>query len=244
MWLSHWRERIALRPISRNNVLMSGRSQNSFTKPVVVVRKRAGSKSAVPSAAKPAAPKTPLVTATTQASQTHASPSASSSPTAPVNRPAPKSPPPEDPAVVAARRAARIATIQTVLKQLMDRWPQTFSAHPVPVRPLATGIGQIIAAQLPEVSKSVVHQAIAFWQRQRKTAYLQMLIAGGPRYDLDGNPHGEVTPEQQQQAREALVAWQANRQEKRRAASQQPRSSTSSERSTDGPPQDPPTATD
>jgi sRNA-binding protein len=90
----------------------------------------------------------------------------------------------------------------------------------------------------------VVHQAIAFWQRQRKTAYLQMLIAGGPRYDLDGNPHGEVTPEQQQQAREALVAWQANRQEKRRAASQQPRSSTSSERSTDGPPQDPPTATD
>jgi sRNA-binding protein len=146
--------------------------------------------------------------------------------------------------VVAARRAARIATIQTVLKQLMDRWPQTFSAYPLPVRPLATGIGRVIAAQLPEVSKSVVHQAIAFWQRQRKTAYLQMLIAGGPRYDLDGNPHGEVTPEQQQQAREALVAWQANRQEKRRVAPQQPRAFTSPSESNDGPPQDTPTATD
>jgi sRNA-binding protein len=134
--------------------------------------------------------------------------------------------------------------IQTVLKQLMDRWPQTFSAHPLPVRPLATGIRQVIAAQLPEVSTSVVHQAIAFWQRQRKTAYLQTLIAGGPRYDLDGNPHGEVTPEQQRQAREALVAWQANRQEKRRAAPRQPRSSSSPGGSNDGPPQDTPTATD
>jgi hypothetical protein len=223
---------------------MSGRSQNSFTKPVVVVRKRAGSKSAVPSTAQPAAPKTQPVTATTQTTRTHVPPSTPSPPAAPVNKPAPKSPPLEDPAVVAARRAARIATIQTVLKELMDRWPQTFSAHPLPVRPLATGIGQVIAAQLPEVSKSVVHQAIAFWQRQRKTAYLQMLIAGGPRYDLDGNPQGEVTPEQQQQAREALVAWRANRQEKRRMSPRQPRSSTSPERSTDGSPQDTSTATD
>lgn len=244
MWLCRRQDRIALRLISRNNVLMSGRSQNSFTKPVVVVRKRARSKSAVPSAAKPVAPKIQPVPTTTQAPRTHVSPSASSPPAAPANRPAPKSPPLEDPAVVAARRAARIATIQAVLKELMDRWPQTFSAHPLPVRPLATGIGQVIAAQLPEVSKSVVYQAIAFWQRQRKTAYLQMLIAGGPRYNLDGNPQGEVTPEQQQQAREALVAWQANRQEKRRVAPQQPRSSTSPERSTDGPPQDTPTATD
>jgi hypothetical protein len=244
MWLCHRQERIALHPISRNNAFMSGRSQDPITKPIVVVRKRAGSKSAVPPAAKPAAPKTQPVTAATQATRNHAFPSASSPPAAPVNRPAPKPPPPEDPAVVAARRAARIATIQAVLKQLMDRWPQTFSTHPLPLRPLATGIGQVIAAQLPEVSKSVVHQAIAFWQRQRKTAYLQTLIAGGPRYDLDGNLHGEVTPEQQQQARDALIAWQANRQEKRRVALQQPRSSTSPGGSNDGSPQDTPTATD
>jgi sRNA-binding protein len=30
----------------------------------------------------------------------------------------------------------------------------------------------------------------------RRPAYKAALIAGGPRYDLDGNPHGEVTAEQ------------------------------------------------
>jgi hypothetical protein len=74
--------------------------------------------------------------------------------------------------VVATRRAERIAAIQAVLKEFVDRWPQTFSRHPVPVRPLATGIGQVIVAQWPRVSKTLVHQAIAFWQRQRKTPYL------------------------------------------------------------------------
>jgi ProP effector len=121
--------------------------------------------------------------------------------------------------VVTARRAARIAAIRAVLKEVMDRWPQTFSPHPLPVRPLATGIGKVIAEQLPEVPKTLVHQAIAVWQRQRKTSYLQALIAGGPRYDLDGKLHGEVTPEQQERAQKELLAWLADRQEKRRTRS-------------------------
>jgi sRNA-binding protein len=149
------------------------------------------------------------------------SPSVASPPLAPESTAAPKPPPPpEDPAVIAARRAEHIAAIQAVLKEIMARWPQTFSPHPQPVRPLATGIGQVIAAQLPQVSKKLVPQAIAFWQRQRKTPYLQTLIAGGPRYDLDGNPQGEVTPEQQERARNELLAWRAYRREKRRAATQ------------------------
>lgn len=197
---------------------MPGSSQKSFVKPVVVVRRRAGAKSATSTTTQPALPQSPRT-------RTFSSPQPPSA--APVPKPAPKPTPPEDPAVVAARQAARIAATQVVLKELMDRWPQTFSAHPLPVRPLATGIAQAIAVQLPQVPKSVVHKAIAFWQRQRKTIYLRTLIAGGPRYDLDGNPQGEVTPEQQQQAREALIAWQARRQEKRRAIPQQPPSSSS-----------------
>jgi sRNA-binding protein len=139
--------------------------------------------------------------------------------------------------VVAARRADRIAAIQTLLTELMTRWPQTFARHLFPVRPLATGIGQVIATQLPQVSKKLVHQAIAFWQRQRKTPYLQALMAGGPRYDLDGNPHGEVTPEQQEHAREELIAWQAYQQEKRRRTGQGARSASSpKERGNSNPP--------
>ena len=144
--------------------------------------------------------------------------------------------------MVAARRAERIAAIQAVLKEIIDRWPQTFSPHPQPVRPLATGIGKVIAAQLPEVSKTLVHQAIAFWQRQRKTPYLQALIAGGPRYDLDGNPQGEVTPEQQERARKELVAWRAYRQEKRRTMSLHARSVTLCEGKDMNKPQDAVTA--
>lgn len=85
------------------------------------------------------------------------------------------------------------------------------------------------AAHLSEVSKAPVNQAIVFWQRQRKTADLQALIGGGSRYDLDGNQQGEVTPEQQERAREELVAWRANRQEKRRTTFQLHRPATTRE---------------
>jgi sRNA-binding protein len=98
----------------------------------------------------------------------------------------------------------------------MARWPWTFTPYPEPVRPLARGIGNVIAAQLPTVSKAMVHKAISFWQHQRKALYLHMVIAGGPRYDLDGNPQGEVTPEEQERARTELVAWRAERREKHR----------------------------
>jgi sRNA-binding protein len=162
-----------------------------------------------------------------------------------VRHPEPKPPaPPEDPAVVTVRRAERIVATQAVFKELMERWPQTFAPHPVPIRPLARGIAKMIAAQLPKSSRWLVHQAIAFWQRQRKTAYLQALIAGGPRYDLDGNPQGEVTPEEQERARADLVAWRAYRQEKRRAVAQQHQSPTACSGRDNGNPQDVPTAAD
>jgi ProP effector len=214
-------QRIALRLRHRNNILMPGRPPNPITKPVVVLRKRTRPKSPVQSpAAKPAVAKPPPVATAIRATSTRPPPPVASPPSTPEYTSTLKpSLPPEDPAVIAARRTERIAATQAVLKEIMERWPQTFSPHPLPVRPLATGTGQVIAAQLPEVSKTLVHQAIAFWQRQRKTPYLQALIAGGPRYDLDGNPQGEVTPEQQERARKDLVAWQVYRQEKRRGMS-------------------------
>jgi ProP effector len=239
-------ERIALHMIPRNNTVMPGRSQNLVEKPVVILRKRTVRKSAVPPpAAKPSVPKTPPVATAPHATPTQVSLPVSSLPAAPVRTPAPKPlPPPEDSAMIAARRAERVAATQVVLKELMKRWPQMFAAHPLPVRPLATGIGRVIAAQLPTVSKTLIHHAIAFWQRQRKTAYLQALIAGGPRYDLEGNPQGEVTPEHQQRAQEKLVAWHAYRQEKQRTASQRSRPATARKGRDKGNSQDVPTGAD
>lgn len=211
-------QRIALPVFPRNNIFMPGRSHTPMTKPVVVLRKRTRPKSTVsPPAVKPALAIPKSVATETHATSTPLPRPVSSPPSALQSTPVLKPrTPPEDPAVIAARRAERIAMIKAVLTELRNRWPQTFSPHPIPVRPLATGIGKEIAAQLPQVSKTLVHRAIALWQRQRQTAYWQALIAGGPRYDLDGNPQGAVTLEQQERAGKELAAWQLYRQEKRR----------------------------
>lgn len=190
-----------------NNVAMPGNPQDPHQKPGVVVRGRKTPKSV----ATPSSPQTP------HATPAHVSPRIATPRATHVRTPTLT--PPEDPARIAARRAQRLVAIQTTLNELMTRWPHTFSAYPEPVRPLTTGIGIGVATQLPHVSKTIVRHAIAMWQRQRKTTYLQALIAGGSRYDLEGNPRGEVTPEHQQRAREELATWRARRQKKPRTAS-------------------------
>ena len=102
-----------------------------------------------------------------------------------------------------------------MLQQLMARWPQMFSASPAAVRPLARGIDKDLVAQLPGCSRRQVGFALAWWQRQRRPAYWQALAQGGPRYDLEGQPRGEVTPEEQEEARQRLAEYAARRQARR-----------------------------
>jgi sRNA-binding protein len=97
----------------------------------------------------------------------------------------------------------------------MERWPQTFSAYPAAVRPLARGIDKDLVAQLPGYSRRQMGFALAWWQRQRRPAYWQALVRGGPRYDLDGHPQGEVTPEEQERAQQLLAEYYARRQARR-----------------------------
>src|SRR5262249_7937037 len=129
-------------------------------------------------------------------------PSRPEAPLQPATRPA------EAPGSSAAQRQQRKQAVQAVLEVLMARWPQTFAAYPTPVRPLATGIDRDLAAALPEQSRRHIRWAITWWQRVRGPAYWQALLQGGLRYDLAGQPRGVVTPEQQERARQELVAWQ------------------------------------
>ena len=46
--------------------------------------------------------------------------------------------------------------------------------------------------------------------------YWKALMHGGPRYDLEGNPKGEVTPEQQASARQQRKAWYDRREARRK----------------------------
>jgi ProP effector len=128
----------------------------------------------------------------------------------------PPAPPGADPDPVAAQqRQQRHQAVAALLQLLMTRWPQTFSAYPVAVRPLARGIDKDLVAQVPGYSRRQVGFALAWWQRQRRPAYWQALVRGGPRYDLDGHPQGEVTAEEQDRARQLLAEYDAHRQVRR-----------------------------
>jgi sRNA-binding protein len=102
--------------------------------------------------------------------------------------------------------------VEALLQILMARWPQTFSAYPAAVRPLARGIDKDLVAQVPGYSRRQMSLALAWWQRQRRPAYWQALVRGGPRYDLEGNPFGAVTPAEQAYARQLLTEYYAQRQ--------------------------------
>jgi sRNA-binding protein len=128
----------------------------------------------------------------------------------------PPAAPATDPARVAEQqRQQRQEAVAAVLQQIMARWPQTFSAYPAEVRPLARGIDKDLVAQLPGASRRQIGLALAWWQRQRRPAYWQALARGGPRYDLDGQPRSEVTPEEQEEARQRLAEYGARRQARR-----------------------------
>lgn len=69
-------------------------------------------------------------------------------------------------------------------------------------RPLAIGIHKAIRERMPDVAPEPLRQALRM--HTGSTKYLKVLSHGQERFDLDGNPAGEVTAEQRQQALDTL----------------------------------------
>lgn len=91
------------------------------------------------------------------------------------------------------------------LKLLITHWPAAFSLDAP--RPLAVGTAELIAADMCArgiTGAGKIRAAVAMYTR--RATYLKALIAGGSRFNLAGEPEGEVTPEQQRLAREKLSA--------------------------------------
>lgn len=91
------------------------------------------------------------------------------------------------------------------LELLITHWPAAFSLDAP--RPLAIGTAELIAADMCArgiTGGGKIRAAVAMYTR--RAIYLKALIAGGARYNLAGEPVGEVTPEQQRMARENLSA--------------------------------------
>lgn len=85
-------------------------------------------------------------------------------------------------------------------------------------RPLAIGIHKAIRAMLPEVDAGQLKLAIK--RHVGSTRYLKSISQGGSRFDLDGNPAGEVTEEQRQQAADELRGRFKHAAERKRAEAQ------------------------
>lgn len=101
---------------------------------------------------------------------------------------------------------------------IMEQWPMVFPARPDDVRPLAVGIHEQLEKQFPDRSPEQVRRAIAQWRYPRLGAYLRGVARGGPRFDLDGNPSGEVSAGEQENARERLKEWRERRKAQAAAA--------------------------
>lgn len=90
------------------------------------------------------------------------------------------------------------------MRRVLAFWPELFD--PDNPKPLKVGVlddlMQDISARNLTIGTGVLKAAIASYTRRIR--YQKALAAGGPRYDLNGQPCGEVTPEQQQEADDAL----------------------------------------
>lgn len=86
-------------------------------------------------------------------------------------------------------------------------------------QPLAIGIHKTIKTQLPDIGDGALRFALK--QHTASTKYLKAVANGDQRFDLDGNPAGEITPEQRQQALDALKERFRKAAERKREEQQQ-----------------------
>jgi len=94
-------------------------------------------------------------------------------------------------------------TINAIIDRLQTAFPACFNrAEP---KPLKMGLGAELLARaglhptLADLSRTQLRRALRVYTTA--PAYQKALARGGPRYDLAGQPAGEVTPEQQAFAR-------------------------------------------
>lgn len=80
---------------------------------------------------------------------------------------------------------------------VLDTLVATFPAFR-DAQPLAIGIHKTIKERLPDLSKDQVGRALKI--HTGSTRYLKSLARAEQRFDLDGNPAGEVTAEQREAA--------------------------------------------
>jgi sRNA-binding protein len=107
--------------------------------------------------------------------------------------------------------------IDAALARLAEAFPQTFVLEKHrPHRPLKVGIAADIRARCPAVERRVLSVVLSVYTR--RVMYLQSLVAGAARVDLDGTPAGEVTARDAEYAAARLAEIMGEREARRAAA--------------------------
>ena len=107
--------------------------------------------------------------------------------------------------------------INATLAQLAEQFPQTFLLEKhLPHRPLKVGIAPDIQAALPDLDRRALFVALKVYTR--RLVYLQAVVVGAERVDLDGNPAGQVIASEAGHAVAVLAGIMAQRVAKRNAA--------------------------
>jgi len=94
--------------------------------------------------------------------------------------------------------------------RLAESFPQTFVLEKhLPHRPLKVGIAADILARCPVLTRRELGPVLGVYAK--RVMYLQSLVAGAIRIDLDGNPAGEVSTADAEHAAATLAEILASR---------------------------------
>lgn len=97
------------------------------------------------------------------------------------------------------------------MRRILALWPELFDLdNPKPLKVgVLDDIQRDIAVRGLVIGAGALKAAIASYTRRLR--YKKALAAGGARYDLNGQPCGEVTPEQQQTAADDINGTKGDR---------------------------------
>ena len=92
--------------------------------------------------------------------------------------------------------------VQPTLETLRERYPHAFLPEGEPPRPLQVGILQELFVKANDISRRRLRWAVYYYANN--IAYQQALANGKARYDLEGQPAGEITEEHREAAIDKL----------------------------------------
>lgn len=114
------------------------------------------------------------------------------------------------------KRNKNRAANQAAVDLICQTYPNTFSRDAV--KPLKIGIQDDLMAD-DKLPQGKIKRALASYVRS--PLYYKALQSGAPRVDLQGEPAGEVTPDQAEHAKAMLAKLQEQKRERAQAAREQ-----------------------